>query len=865
MRLDLRQFKFKKSVGCANSPATSYKVVCGIAFTGMVLFALLLAAIWYMMLPKPELTRFQSYSVAVFDSQQTLLNLKLAADQRYRLYTPLADIPKQMRQAVILYEDQSYYSHLGVDFAALARAFWQTYVLQERRIGASTLVMQVARLRWNIPSSSIGGKLEQIYRAIQLSKHYDKDELLEAYFNLAPYGGNVEGIGAASLIYFGKLPAQLSFSEMLTLAVVPQNPNKRHPGKQTGLTYLQPAKQQLFERWIQRYPQDKHYTGMVNLPLATKSIRDLPKRAPHFTQFVYEQLPPWYAYQIAKDTSGNNGAKLQHEIGSKVVTALNYNLQKVLDEALKAYVKKHNNTGMKNATALLLNYETMHIEAMIGSANFYNDDIQGQVNGTLAKRSPGSTLKPFVYALALDAGIIHPMSMLKDLPKRYAAFSPENFGRGFLGPISATQALVKSRNVPAVALQSELIDYKKNNQNGLDLYDFLQKAGVAKLRSADFYGLALSLGGAEVSMLELVQLYAGLANGGLIKNARSIMHTGAFQKTTTQRLKNNKTLLSPEASFMVLKMLQKNPPPTQLTVFDANIKKKPVAWKTGTSWAYRDAWAIGISGKHVLAVWIGNFTGQGNNSFIGRSAAGPLMFKLFDIVHTQNKQPNSGSSIFDIDPRLNLAEIDVCSSTGDLYEKDCPHQTKSLFIPGVSPIKSSNIYRKVLIDNNTGLRRCDRNTHLGSWEVYSFWSTEFRDLFRKAGIFIKQLPSFMPDCRSNKIDDGATKPQIISPIKNVQYIVKVSSVTNTVSPEPTATIELKANAAAGVSVLHWFVDGNYLGKQDIKPMKTSAGHVSPMLWHAKPGTYWVSVADDFGHSNAQQVKVLPNTLMATTP
>lgn len=863
----------------------------------LVILSLLLGAITYSVLPKPELLGFQSYSIAFFDSNNKLLKVQLANDQRYRLYTPLKDIPKAMQKAVILYEDQSYYEHSGVDLAALMRAFWQTYVKGERRVGASTLVMQVARLRWKIPSSSLSGKAQQIYRAIQLSKHYTKEELLQAYFNLAPYGGNVEGIGAASLIYFGKPPQALSLAEIMTLAVVPQNPNKRNPSRPTGMLALQKAKLALFERWIEHNPDDAQYASFIELPLSSASSKALPQLAPHFTQYVSTQLPAWYSYQFASTNNVNGQTDSNKKmVGNRVVTSLDYQLQEVLETALKGYVRKHTQSGISNASALLIDVESMQIKAMIGSADFANKAIQGQVNGTLAKRSPGSTLKPFVYALAFDAGLIHPMSMLKDLPTRFAAFSPENYGKGFLGPVSATDALVKSRNVPAVALQSALLKVSQEENKYLNLYQFMQKANVQKLLPEEHYGLALSLGGAEVTMLELAQMYASLANGGKYRRAISILNdnqnaidTASFGKTKrdTQRdaqsETNSETLLSPEASFLVLNMLAKNPPPKEYAVRSKQLEKEVVAWKTGTSWAFRDAWAVAVSGKYVLAVWIGNFEGQGNNSFVGRTAAGPLLFKLLDVLNgKQSTEPKQYAQSFVDTKKLNVYRLDVCRTTGDLYEADCPQKAQTWFIPGVSPIKSSNIYRRILVDKKTGLQRCDRDLNLGEWQVFEFWSSDFIEQYKKAGIFIKPVPAFMPKCNTAAIKrhtanhagslvgnhnrgtaltlkdaHQSNAPQIVSPLSDVEYLAGV---------QKSAQIELKATVSADVKALHWFVDGRYLGRQDFgeqyfgeqnqQSNKASGENQSNIIWPARPGSYIVSVADDHGRSASVAVNIM---------
>lgn len=231
----------------------------------IIVLALLGGAVTYLLQPKPDLTFYQTYSTAIFDSNNKLLHLSLAQDDRYRVYTPIEEIAESLQQATILYEDQNYYQHSGVDYWALARAFWQTYILKERRIGASTIAMQVARLRWNILSNTPAGKVEQIFRALQLARHYSKSDLLEAYLNLAPYGGNIEGIGAASLIYFNKPASQLSIAEALTLAVVPQNPTRRNPSSGLGMLRLQSAKLRLIERWTAQYPAEAQLLSAITL------------------------------------------------------------------------------------------------------------------------------------------------------------------------------------------------------------------------------------------------------------------------------------------------------------------------------------------------------------------------------------------------------------------------------------------------------------------------------------------------------------------------------------------------------------------------------------------------------------------------
>ena len=766
-----------------------------------VLSALVLSLL-YFFAPRPELKNYTPYSTAYFDNNHRLLRLGLASDDRYRLHQPLDNIAPALVQATILYEDQDYYQHGGVDIKALFRAAWSTYIAKSRRIGASTISMQVARLRWGISSNTISGKVRQIARAIQLSRHYSKDEILEAYLNLAPYGRNIEGVAAASLIYFNKKPSQLSLPEALTLAVIPQNPNKRNPTLALNSTDLLSARKRLFNRWLEAYPEDQSKAVQFDLPFAVRTPEELPFLAPHFVNYVESERSQW--------DSGY------------VPTSLNLLAQKKLEQGVSQYINGKQSIGIKNASAVLLNYETMSIEAMVGSVDFFNAKLHGQVNAATAKRSPGSTLKPFVYALAIDEGLVHPQSLLKDSPRRFGGFTPENYDKRFLGPVSVKNALIESRNVPAVYLQSQLTQ--------TSFYQFLQNANVKGLKDESHYGLALALGGGEVTMLELASLYATAANQGIMKP----INTDSNPSVTPSK---HKRLLSKESSYLVLDMLKDNPAPDALSLNNHSDLKNQVAWKTGTSWAFRDAWAVGVSGPHVLVVWVGNFNGKGNDSFVGRTAAGPLMFSLFDSVSERR-----GWQVEDLVPveTLNLKKVQVCRKTGDLYEKHCGSAMASWFIPGVSPIKVSNIYRSIPINKQSGLRACYKQPGITEMKVFEFWPSDFLQIFDQAGISLARPPAYEANCDLAEKSNSGQIPVITSPQSTVEYMVSMQS-------KRSRQIPLKAVVDPDVTEVHWFVDQAYVGS-------SSGGNT--LLWDSHPGYFEVLAVDDSGRSAHKAIRVM---------
>ncbi len=634
--------------------------------------------------------------------------------------------------------------------------------------------------------------------AIQFERHYSKDEILEAYLNLAPYGGNVEGIGTASLIYFDKPAAQLTLPEALALAVIAQNPVRRDPSTSKGYEEMDAARSRLLAMWSEKSGLDAEARARFELPLRVRNTRELPFNAPHFSQEVI---------------AGNRGRP------GVTRTTLDLNKQFLIEQQIRRYTDRNRTIGIRNASAMLLDYRTMEVLAAVGSADFFDADLHGQVSGTTAKRSPGSTLKPFVYGLAIDQGIIHPMSLLKDAPKRFAAYTPENFDRGFMGPIKAQDALIYSRNVPAIELLSKV--------GHETFHDFLVDADVSGLRTADHYGLAMILGGNELTMKELVALYAMLANGGIVQPLVTIPDEDSARF--------DMPLLSPEASFLVLDMLRKNPRPDSVTV-QAKPKGLPVAWKTGTSYAFRDAWTVGVFGPYVLAVWVGNFDGSSNSAFVGRSAAAPLFFEIVDSL--ENTIPE-GLFADSPGPALNLRKIDVCANTGDLPGRYCPRTIRSWFIPGTSPITVSNVHRAIRIDMATGRRSCSFDPEKSRIEVFEFWPSDVLKLFRKAGIAIRRPPQWSDECSMDTQTANGIAPRITSPSSGLTYHVRPSRIDD-------ERISLEATTDSDVDWVYWFADDRFIAK---------VRRDEPYFWQPELGEHDILVVDDLGRGHSRRLSV----------
>ena len=763
------------------------------AAAALLVFLLAGLAVWFVP-PKPALYDGVAFSTLVTAHDGQPLKLNPAADGRYRLFTPLDDIAPTMIEATLLYEDRRFYRHPGVDPLALARAAWTTYVRRTRVVGGSTITMQLARLRFGMDTRTPLGKLRQSLRAVQLERHYEKDEILEGYLNLAPYGGNIEGVGTASRIYFRKPAATLGPGQALALAVIPQNPSARFPAKAAGRTALLAARARLLDAWSQGTDREPETAARARLVPTFRAPSAMPSHAPHF---VRDHVSP-----------GDR---------SEVRTTLDLDAQRLLETRIRDHLDLRRADGLANAAAILVDHRSMEVLALVGSAGFFNAEIAGQVNGVRARRSPGSTLKPLLYASALDAGIIHPMTLLEDAPERYASFTPENFDRGFLGPVFARDALVHSRNVPAVRLLKDL---------GVERFRaLLDRARVGGLRPASDYGLALALGGNEMSMEELVQLYAAMASGGLWRPVTVEARTGASRAQPIR-------LLSPEASFLVLDMLRDVRRPDTPALADD--RRSTIAWKTGTSYGFRDAWSVGVFGRYVLAVWVGNFDGRGNPALIGREAAGPLFFAIADSLHANDDRGQAAREI----STLNLRRVEVCATTGDLPGTHCPSTTASWFIPGVSPIKVSTIHRAVAVDARTGLRSCRADADTVQ-RVFEFWPSNLRTVIRRAGIAIRSPPPWSPDCELDETSGIGLPPRIRSPQPALVY--------HATAPDgDQANVPLSAVADADARALYWFVDDRLVA---------TAAPGDDQFWTPRAGRFTVRVVDDLGRADAVTVQV----------
>jgi penicillin-binding protein 1C len=541
----------------------------------------------------PDLSRLERQSTLVLDRDGRLLQAFTAADGAWRLPVLLEDVDRRYVRMLVAYEDKRFYGHWGVDPLALGRALGQ-FVTEGRVVsGASTLTMQTVRLL-EPRQRTVGAKLIEMARALQLERRYDKRQILDMYLTLAPYGGNLEGVRAASLFYFGKEPAHLTDAEAALLVALPQSPERLRPDRQAAAARTQ--RNRILGRMAER--------GV----LTTQAGQEAAAEPVPATRFSAVRRAPHLAERLHGDAGD----------GLLIGTTIDGGLQAQL-EALARRVQDKLESGATIAILVVEN-GTRTVRAYVGSGDFWDETRYGQNDMVRSVRSPGSALKPFIYGMAFDELIVHPETIVVDRPMRFRDYSPENFDHFYRGELPAREALQLSLNLPAVALLDRI--------GPLRLTAALKRAG-APLRLPDEVtapGLPIALGGVGTTLEDLVKLYAGIADGGLVKPLRYTQPEGAPTDDPAVRL------MSPTAAWYLTRILEGAPPPPNTVPPQHRKRGHAVAFKTGTSYGFRDAWAIGFDAAYTIGVWIGRPDGTFSPGRIGREAAAPVLYDAFDLV-----------------------------------------------------------------------------------------------------------------------------------------------------------------------------------------------------------------------------------------
>ena len=573
-------------------------------------FGLLAALLWGSLLIMdsifpPRLDLYHRRSHLVLDREGKVLHASLTPGGRWRFPVRPAEVSPLYLRMLLAFEDKRFYHHPGVDPLAVARSIWQLVRWKKVISGASTLTMQVVRLLEPRPRT-FRTKLLEMLRALQLEWHFKKEEILSIYLTLTPFGGNLEGVRAASLAYFGKEPQWFSPSKAALLVALPQSPTRLRPDRHPQRARA--ARNKVLTRMAR--------AGVLSGDLAIESMKDpvptgrqpRPRVAPHLSRRLW--------------TDG--GEITLHR--TWIDPRFQYAVQRLVRRAAKA-------SGPAVSTAVLVvENKTRNVISYVGSAGFFEEDRHGQVDMVIRRRSPGSTLKPFIYGLAMDEGLIHPETIVRDSRVRFGSYAPSNFDGDFHGEVTVREALQRSLNIPAVRVLNRVGPSRVMGE--------FRSAGVFPKLSglSGEPGLALALGGVGLTLEELVTLFAALPDGGMVKSLRLTKKPTASKSAEKKRMSDSgklfprrtHRLMGPAAAWYLTRILEGTPRPPKRVQETSATSHAPIAFKTGTSYGYRDAWAIGYNRRYTVGVWTGRPDGTPVPGLTGRETAAPLLFQIFE-------------------------------------------------------------------------------------------------------------------------------------------------------------------------------------------------------------------------------------------
>lgn len=732
-----------------------------------------------------------SWSPVITASDGSVLHAFLSKDDKWRMKAELEEISSVLQMAVLLKEDRYFYYHPGINPVALGRAVLKNAVQGKTTSGASTITMQVARLLDPRPRT-YGNKLRDIFRALQLELTYSKDEILLLYLNLVPFGGNIEGVKAAAVLYFQQAPDRLSLAQAVTLSVIPNKPSSLRLGSDNEkITAFR-------NKWLRYLEQEgafpaEQIADALEEPLA--AVREnAPQEAPHLALLLRRKYPE----------------------APVIRSTLNRAAQEKAERLTYNYMRQLQAKNIGNAAIIVINNRTKAVEAYLGSADFRDAERAGQVDGVQAIRSPGSTLKPFLYATAMDRGLITPKSIVSDVPVDYAGYRPENYFGTFNGNVSIEHSLKTSLNVPAVKMLE-----------AVGVQPFVQKLAEADFRQikkdGSQLGLSLILGGCGVRLEELANLYASLANGGEYSPLR-------WRQEDSVQLR--KQVFTPASAFLITDIL------TQLTRPDLphnahNSRHLPqIAWKTGTSYGRKDAWSIGYNGHYNIGVWVGNFSGEGVPELNGTESATPLLFDLFNALDY-----NASASGTWLRAPADLKQRPVCAESGLPAIHFCRDQVLDGYLPGISDPRKCSHLKQVPVSADGQVAYCalclPEAGAVQKWlpnhapELLTFFETEH--------LPYQKLPPHNPACGRIFFENA---PRITSPAEGLEYLLERAE-----APK----LMLRCNAHNEVKQVYWYVNDRFL----------QAGQANEKVFFtpAVAGKVKISCTDDQGRNTDAWVTV----------
>lgn len=748
-----------------------------------VIFLTALLVYLYFPLKNPFID--SDYSRVITDRNAEILRVFLNSEEQYCLPPVFNNtVPEKLHQAVIHFEDNYFYYHPGINPVSVVRAVYQNLKNKKVVSGASTLTMQLARIRKGRNRTTIN-KIVEMLEALRIEAQFSKEEILKMYLDHAPYGGNIIGYQAASWRYFGKPPQKLSWAEACLLAVLPNSPGTVSPVKNN---------ERLFQK-RNNLLQSLYENGRIDNSTLNISLDEpIPNRVISFDLYA-----PHLTRRINNEHSDKNRI---------VKTSIDLNIQEKANSIIKRHKHILEGSGIKNAAVIVVENKTRKVRAYVGSQDFYGN--QGRIDGVIAPRSSGSLLKPFLYALSIREGLIIPQSLLQDVPTYYGAFSPHNASEMYDGIVTAHDALVRSLNVPAVRLLYTYGHYK--------FYNFLQQSGISTLyRSADAYGLPMIIGGVEVTLWDMATGYCNLANLGEHSNI-------TYLEEKTDHLLNTYSLIDSTSVMLTLNMLKDLQRPGAEYYWNKFNSQKPIAWKTGTSYGHKDAWAVGINPDWTVAVWVGNFDATTNKNLSGASSAGPILFNVFNSLPTLSVQKWWNTEDF-VSPIA-----DICAVTGYAATPRCPEII-------VRPVAKTDVLKacpyhiKLYVDSISQFSVCSKCWEGNQEEKYlTAYPPIVVNYLRKNGAVIEKIPVHNPKCSTHRSDGFI---EIEYPKENSKIFVARDFDGAYQSVVFSVAYQIRNHD------LHWYLDDKYLGQ-------TNGKH--KMAVHLFEGEHKLTIIDVYGNT-----------------
>ena len=704
----------------------------------LVLNVILFVVVYFSIDIKKNFDVPQSY--VVFDRQEALLGAKLASDEQWRF--PLIDsVPDNYKKALLYFEDKRFYEHPGVDVISISRAVKSNLKAGKVVSGASTLTMQLMRLGRNKNSRSIKQKLIETYLAVVYSLKYDKETILRYYASNAPFGGNVVGVETAAWRYFGRSVHDLSWAESATLAVLPNSPALMHPGKNRKA--LKEKRDRLLKKLNEKGILDNlEYELAINeiLPLAPK---DLPRTASHYVENSFKNQDGAY----------------------KMISTIDSKIQKNALDILSLHEGYNTTKGIQNAGIVIRDTKTSEILAYVGNNR---GDVRDKYNNMAnTPRSTGSILKPLLYACSMNESLLAPKQLISDVPVHLDGFQPKNYDKNYRGLVPANEALSMSLNIPFVLMLQEY---------GVARFiDRLKEFGFTTInQSADHYGLSLILGGAEITLEELTWAYANLGS------------IAVEQKV-------NNDLIHPSTVYHMIEAMTELQRPNEENFWESFGSSKKIAWKTGTSYGHRDAWAIALTPEYTIGVWVGNSDGEARPEIIGSSLAGPI---LFDLIHALPEVTSFK------EPLKNLKPVYVCKKSGMKSTKACHDAEQVWLSPTLAQMGQCGYHQKVWLDESRSYLvniECAESMVDTNWFVVSPKQALHLKTFDPS---YESLPQMHPNCIQQS---GEKYIDIVYPQAKSSFVIPKNL------KEEKESIVCEVAHQFPSSRIYWHIDNEYVG------------------------------------------------------